>query len=108
MELVSTSRVVRPHARARRPCRDSHARAALGLEELWDRHGGSAYALACVLLGDEATAAEAVRLAMADLARDGVATAEAPTLARYVYRRTQALAGEPSQHGRSCRRSWCE
>ena len=39
------------------------------LEDLWDRHGGSAYSLACALLGNEAAAAEAVRLAMADLAR---------------------------------------
>lgn len=37
--------------------------------DLWDRHGGSAYALACALLGNETAAAEVVRLAMADLAR---------------------------------------
>lgn len=38
-------------------------------QELWDRHGEPAYALACALIGDQAAAAEAVRLAMADLSR---------------------------------------
>ncbi|WP_460715063.1 RNA polymerase sigma factor [Nocardioides dilutus] len=40
-----------------------------GLRDQWDRHGGSAYALACALLGNEKAAAESVRLAMTDLAR---------------------------------------
>ena len=66
------------------------------LEDLWDRHGGSAYALACALLGNEVAAAEAVRLAMADLARSirGVSTEEARRcLVRHVYRHTQELVG---------------
>jgi len=66
------------------------------LEDLWDRHGGSAYALACALLGNEAAAAEAVRLAMADVAssiRD-VSTQEAPRcLVGHVYRHTQEFDG---------------
>jgi len=67
------------------------------LEELWDRHGGSAYALACALLGNEVAAAEAVRLAMADLARSirGVSTEEARRcLVCHVYRHTQELGGQ--------------
>jgi len=67
------------------------------LQDLWDRHGGSAYALACALLGNEAAAAEAVRLAMADLARSirGVSTEEARRcLVRHVYRHTQELVGQ--------------
>jgi hypothetical protein len=66
---------------------------------MWDRHGGSAYALACALLGDEVAAAEAVRLAMADLAHSdrGVSTEEARRcLARHVYRHAQEPAGETS------------
>ena len=69
------------------------------LEGLWDRHGGSAYALACALLGNEVAAAEAVRLAMADLARSigGVSTEETRRcLARHVYRHAQEPAGETS------------
>jgi DNA-directed RNA polymerase specialized sigma24 family protein len=67
------------------------------LEDLWDRHGGSAYALACALLGDEVAAAETVRLAMTDLARSirGVSTEEARgCLVRHVYRHTQEPADE--------------
>jgi DNA-directed RNA polymerase specialized sigma24 family protein len=69
------------------------------LEELWDRHGGSAYALACALLGNEAAAAEAVRLAMADLARSipDVSTEEARrSLVRQVYRHAQEPVFETS------------
>lgn len=69
------------------------------LEDLWDRHGGSAYALACALLGNEAAAAETVRLAMADLARSirGVSTEEARRcLVRHVYRHAQEFDGETS------------
>ena len=69
------------------------------LEDLWDRHGRSAYALACALLGNEVAAAEAVRLAMADLDRSirGVSTEEARRcLVRHVYRHTQEPAGETS------------
>jgi hypothetical protein len=67
------------------------------LEDLWDRHGGSAYALACALLGNEVAAAAAVRLAMADLARSirGVSPEEAQRcLVRHVYRHTQELVGQ--------------
>lgn len=56
--------------------------------DLWDRHGSSAYALACALLGNETAAADAVRLAMADLARSEgvVADGEArQRLARSIY-----------------------
>ena len=69
------------------------------LEDLWDRHGGSAYALACALLGNEAAAAEAVRLAMSDLARStrGVSTEEARRcLVRHVYQHARELTGETS------------
>ena len=69
------------------------------LEDLWDRHGRSAYALACALLGNEAAAAEAVRLAMADVARSirGLSNQETRRcLARHVYRQTLEPAGETS------------
>ena len=69
------------------------------LEDLWDRHGGSAYALACALLGNEVAAAEAVRLAMADLAGTtrGASTDEARRcLVRHVYRRAQEPPRETS------------
>lgn len=72
------------------------------LEDLWDRHGGSAYALACALLGNEVAAVEAVRLAMADLAHSirGVSTQEARgCLARHVYRHTQESAAETAGAG---------
>jgi DNA-directed RNA polymerase specialized sigma24 family protein len=67
------------------------------LEDLWDRHGRSAYALACGLLGNEAAAADAVSLAMLDLARSirGGSTEEARgCLVRHVYRHTQEPADE--------------
>lgn len=69
------------------------------LEDLWDRHGVSAYALACALLGNEAAAAEAVGLAMADLASPvrGLSTEGARLcLARHVYRNAQEPAGDMS------------
>jgi len=69
------------------------------LEDLWYRHGEAAYAVACALVGDEAAAAEAVQLAIADLARSirGVSTEEARRcLVRHVYQHTRELAGEPS------------
>ncbi len=47
---------------------EANASTALHLERVWDRHGGSVYALACALLGDEAAAVRAVTLAMVDLA----------------------------------------
>lgn len=69
------------------------------LEDLFDRHGRSAHALACALLGNEVAAAEAVRLAMADLTRSsrGVPTEEARRcLVRHVYRHAQEPPGETS------------
>lgn len=69
------------------------------LEDLWDCHGGSAYALACALLGNEAAAAEAVRLAMADLARSmrgGPTEDVRRSLVRHVYRHAQEFDGEMS------------
>ena len=69
------------------------------LEDLWDLHGTSVYALACALLGDETAAAQAVTLGMADLA--GSPGSVSPTdarrsWARHVYWRSQELAGETS------------
>jgi hypothetical protein len=69
------------------------------LEDQWDRHGASAYALACALVGNEVVAAEVVMLAMADLARStrGVGTEDARRcLVRQVYRHAQEPAGETS------------
>ena len=68
------------------------------VEDLWDRHGSTAYALASALLGNGA-AAEAVGLAIRDLA--GSVRGRAPgqarqDLARQVYRRAQDLAGTTS------------
>ena len=64
------------------------------LRRLWDGHGAAAYSLACALLGDEAAAADAVWLAMADVARD--APDEPEELRRrlvcQVYRRAQQAA----------------
>src|SRR4051794_38195367 len=67
---------------------------SLPVTDLWERHGSSAYALACALLGDETAAAEAVLLAMADLARSGSAVDGEirRRLAHTIYR----LAQEPS------------
>ena len=62
------------------------------LEQVWDRHGGSVYALACALLGNEAAAVRVVTLAMVDLAlAPGSESAEDPLhfLARRVYRHSQ-------------------
>ena len=70
------------------------------LEELWDLHGASVYALACALLGDETAAARAVTLGMTDLARsDGSVSADEArrSWARHVYWRSQELAGETSR-----------
>lgn len=72
--------------------------------ELWERYGDSAYALACALVGNETSAADAVRLAMADLARwaaDGVPDEEAwILLARSVYRHAPEPGGTPVAGGR--------
>ena len=66
---------------------------------MWDRHGGSVYALACALLGDEAAAARTVTLAMVDLARSTDGESHQDTLrflARRVYRHSQEAPVEPS------------
>jgi hypothetical protein len=68
------------------------------VEDLWDRHGRTAYALASALLGNDA-AAEAVGLAISDLAgsvRGAEQEHARQDLARQVYRRAQALAGRTS------------
>jgi DNA-directed RNA polymerase specialized sigma24 family protein len=73
---------------------------ALQLEDLWDRHGRSLYALACALLGDEAAAAQAVTQGMTDLAHSTEtvsATDARRSLARHVYRRSQDLVDETSE-----------
>src|SRR4051812_39797918 len=65
--------------------------------DLWDRHGGSSYALACALLGNEAAAAEALRLAMADVAgsTDPLADGEIRRrLTRAIYRHAAQPVGE--------------
>jgi DNA-directed RNA polymerase specialized sigma24 family protein len=72
---------------------------ALQLEDLWDRHGRSVYALAYALLGDERSAAQAVRLGMADLACSVGGASPNHThrsWARHVYWRSQELTGEAS------------
>ncbi len=72
------------------------------LEAVWDRHGGSIYALACALLIDEASASRAVRLAMADLARvsgDLSPGAARRSLARGVYGHAQVLGGTRTSSG---------
>ena len=74
---------------------EADASTAPDLEEVWDRHGGSVYALACALLGDEAAAVRTVTLAMVDLALATDADSHEDTLrflARRVYR---AQPGSP-------------
>jgi hypothetical protein len=68
----------------------------LAREDLWDRHGESAYALACALMGDEVAATEAVRRAVTDVAGiDGLTTEQARRgLVRQVYRYAEASSGE--------------
>lgn len=69
------------------------------LEDLWDRHGASVYALACALLGDEAAAARAVTQAMLDLALSplGESSEDAHrSLVRRVYWRSQEVQVQSS------------
>ena len=69
-------------------------------EDLWERHGRSAYAIACVLLGDAAAAARAIELVMADLAQSAVlesARDARRSMARHVYRRSQELSADTSR-----------
>ncbi len=66
-------------------------------EELWDGHGGAAYALACALCGNESVAAEAVGRAIADLSGsiDGVSTEEVQRrLVRQVHLHAQVVVDE--------------
>lgn len=68
-------------------------------EDLWDRHGRTAYALASALLGDEAAAMRAVALGMADFARSDVSSTASEarrSLARHVYWRSTDLTPDPS------------
>jgi hypothetical protein len=78
---------------------EAQPRTALNLAKVWDRHGGSVYALACALLGDEAAAVRTVTLAMVDLARSTDAESHEDTLrflARRVYRHSQEAPVEQS------------
>lgn len=71
------------------------ASAGTEAEALWDCHGGSAYALASALLGNDA-AVEAVGLAIRDVAgsvHGRTAEETRQHLVRQVYRRAQDLAG---------------
>lgn len=79
---------------AQAPGRDARSLRSVGTgsrqaaaRDLWDRHSGSAYALACALLGSHARAADAVALAMVDLARwgDGSDDQARRVLARSIY-----------------------
>jgi hypothetical protein len=59
------------------------------LEEVWERHGRSAYALACALLGNEPAAAETVRRSMIALShstREGSIEDARLGLMHHVYR----------------------
>ncbi len=91
----------RLQAPAPRPRLESEADASTApdLEKVWDRHGGSVYALACALLGDEAAAVRVVTLAMVDLALSTDGESHEDTLrflARRVYRHSQEVPVEPS------------
>ena len=96
---ADTRRVPAPASRPHPESEASASTAAPHLENLWDRHGGSVYALACALLMDEAAATRAVTLAMADLALSpGDESPEDPRrfLARRVYWHSQEVPVEPS------------
>ncbi len=66
--------------------------------DLWNRHGGYAYALACALLGSEAAAADAVAASMADLNGSGKMSDEEARslLAGSIYRHAST---QPSELG---------
>lgn len=99
MELATRTegrREARVSVRARRW---SATREPLPLETLWDRHGGSLYALACALLGDQAAAVRAVTLAMSDLPRTTASDRPEDALrhlAARVYWRSREVAARPS------------
>jgi hypothetical protein len=93
-------------SRGRRPTRRSVRRAhpapvALPVEgsaeDLWERHGRPLFTLACVLLGDETAAGQAVTSALAEVRpSSGASPGETRrTLARHVYRSSQAVVGSP-------------
>jgi hypothetical protein len=66
------------------------------LRDLWDRHGTSAYQLACALLGNDAAAQRAVTMAMSDLADSGPLAPPRTrrSLVRHVFWRSQELSAE--------------
>jgi DNA-binding CsgD family transcriptional regulator len=69
-------------------------------EDLWERHGRSAYAIARMLLEDVATASQAVELVMADLAQSPVCESAGDarrSMARRVYLRSQDLPVDTSR-----------
>ena len=90
----------RPLTRLVASIEPEEARATRHAEELWERHGRAAYALACTLLGDERAATQAVTLAMTDLARSSVdadADDARRSLARHLYWRSEELASETTR-----------
>lgn len=77
-----------PTVQLEQACRKAQA------ADLWERHGRSAYAIACVLLKDAAVAERAVGLAMVDFVQSAEcesARAARRSMARHVYRRSQEL-----------------
>lgn len=91
---------VEPRVPLEMPGQPDSLHAGLRLEDLWDRHGSSVYALACTLLGDEVAAIQAVTMGMTDLAQstESVSANDARrSMARHVYWRSQELAGETSR-----------
>jgi hypothetical protein len=81
------------------PASEADAWTPAQLESLWNRHGGSAYAFACALLGDEAAAARTVTLAMVDLALSASSESREGTLcflARRVYAHGREAVVGPS------------
>lgn len=71
--------------------------AGLRLEDAWEQHGRSLYALASTLLGDREAAVRAVTLGMTDLVHSphrGPAADLRRCMARHVYRRTLELAAQ--------------
>ena len=89
-----------PLTRVAAPIESEEARATQRGEDLWERHGRAAYALACALLGDERVAGQAVTLAMTDLARWSGSASEHDarrSLARHLYWRSEELASETTR-----------
>ena len=89
-----------PLTRLVAPLEPEGPRATQQGEELWERHGRAAYALACVLLGDERAVTQTVTLAMTDLARSSVGASagdDRRSLARHLYWRSEELASETTR-----------